>query len=196
MTRLTGWLTLLALGAALALVVALGLKNRSLRAQYADLLERVTWPHAGMYVPRFEAVTLAGDSVTVGEAPDDGAQVLFFFTTTCPYCRASVPYWKRIHAALAGDTGVEVYGVQLDSLHLGPPYVRQHGIEYPVVGLEDRGMVSRYRIRRVPMTLVVDGEGRVRYARRGQLGGPAAADSVIAAVREWSLDGVPATRSQ
>jgi hypothetical protein len=40
-----------------------------------------------------------------------------------------------------------------------------------------------YRANTVPITMVIDGAGRVIYARMGVLDGDAAKDSIIAAVR-------------
>lgn len=73
-------------------------------------------------------------------------------------------------------------GVAFDSAHLVGPYAREHELSFPLVVLDDRRTAALYRVTRVPLTMVVDGSGRVRFARIGQLTDPAAIDSVRAAL--------------
>jgi peroxiredoxin len=178
--------SVLGLSAAVALLVMLGAQNRTLKQQYADLVERTTEPYPGLLVPMFEATTLEGDLVTIGQAPADGWQVLFFFTTTCPYCRATLPAWNRIAAQVSRRGGIGVYGIQLDSAYRAREYIEEHGVSFPVVTLPPGNLAQRlvawYRIRGVPLTLVVDEDGRVGFVRVGEITAPEALDSVLAAV--------------
>lgn len=170
------------LAAAAALVVALAWQKRSLEQRYARLLERSLNPHPGLFVPAFSAATVAGDSVRIGEPQPGTAQLLFFFTTTCPYCKASLPAWNRIVRATEGIHDVAAYGVALDSLHLTREYVRERAMTRPIVVLNDRRSTSLYRVRRVPLLLLVGEGGRVRFSRIGTLEDPAAVDSVLDAM--------------
>lgn len=170
--------------AAIALVVVMALQARSLRSRYDDLRKRVTEPHAGIFVPTFDAVTLEGNKVRIGRTSLGGRQVLFIFTTTCPFCRASIPYWKQIAASV--DTvseDVEVYGIAVDSISRAPRYVLEHRLPFPVLGFPERKLSHLYRASWVPLTMVLDSDGRVVYARRGVIESSATVDSVIAAVR-------------
>ena len=83
--------------------IALVLARRvtALSRDYADLQKRASLPHRGYVVPTLRAETLAGDSATIGEMPDSsGVRLVFVFTTTCPYCKAtlgptgSIPFRK------------------------------------------------------------------------------------------------------
>ena len=175
-----GWLAVhVALLGSLALVVTLSVQNRSLRAEYRSFIERTTLPHPGIYVPALETTTLTGEHVTVGEAPDGGSQLLFFFTTTCPYCRASLPAWKQLVADAAKLPNTSVLGIALDSVHLTEEYVREHELGFPVATSLDPKLGALYRVRRVPLTLVVKGDGRVYYAKTGEFSDQAAGDSVL-----------------
>src|SRR5438552_3092671 len=87
-----------------ATVLTLGLQNRSLRERERDLVMRYTHPHKGVLLPPFRAATLRGDSVTIGELAHEGRQVLFFFTTKCPYCRASWPAIAKIDSEIKRNT--------------------------------------------------------------------------------------------
>lgn len=169
---------------AVILVVILGIQLRDVRRQYGDFIQRATTPHAGVYVPAARLVSLTGDTVVVGDAPTGRRQVLLVFTTTCPYCRASLPAWKQLAAAATGAPGApEVIGVSLDSAAATERYVGEHHLPMPVVRFEPGRLQSLFRARRVPLIIVIDGRGRVLYGRTGVLSDPAAVDSVLRAAR-------------
>lgn len=185
-SRLARWLVPAALVAALALVVVLARQNQALAAQNTKLRKQATQPVAGLALPTFRTATLAGDSVTVGERADGGRQVLFVFTTTCPYCRASIPAWKRIAAAadsMAAPLPASAFGVVLDtSDDAARRYIAEHALPYRVVKFPSRKVGAMYRVRSVPATLVLDAEGRVLYSKIGVLTDPAVVDSVLGAL--------------
>ena len=156
-----GWLAVqVALLGALVLVVTLSMQNRPLRAEYRSFIERATLPHPGMYVPALETTTLTGEDVIVGQAPDGGSQLLFFFTTTCPYCRASLPSWKRLVADAAKLPNTSVLVIALDSVHLTQEYVREHELDFPVATSLDPKLGALYRVQRVPFRQGGRGGGR------------------------------------
>ncbi|HEX8360754.1 MAG TPA: hypothetical protein VF613_11620, partial [Longimicrobium sp.] len=80
-------LPLAALAVAAALVVVLARQNRELRADQTALLDRATVAYAGMWVPAVPATGVDGGELRLGEPGPGGAQVLYFFTTTCRYCK-------------------------------------------------------------------------------------------------------------
>lgn len=193
MERIGRHLPAIALTAAAALVVVLSLKVRDLNDRYSKLFERATRPYAGMFVPTFQTRTLEGAPVTVGEAPGSGRQVLFVFTTTCPYCKSTLPAWREIEAALdtVRSVPVAVYGISLDSVEATRRYAAEHGLPYPVVRFPEDKLSAIYRAGTVPLTVVLDEEGRMIHSRLGELKGRPAIDSVLAMVR-WKPEPRPA----
>lgn len=174
----------LALAGALALVALLGTQSRSMRDRIVALERRAFLPYAGMVVPAVKATTLTGDTITIGDPPSGGRQVLLFLTTTCGYCRETLPAWRQLAAALRSSAeGVEVIGVSLDSPAATVEYVRKESLTFPIVELPDARMRSLYRAKGVPITLVVGDGGRVLHSRMGALTTQSATDSVFAAVR-------------
>ena len=136
-------------------------------------------------VPTFRALTLDGDSITIGEGPDPLArQVLFVLTTSCPFCRQTLPTWARIadSAASLRPGRIVVAAISLDSLNLTRDYVREHQLRYPVVLFPVAKLRRLYRASAVPQTLVLDHEGRILYARTGLLDPQAVVDSIFAAL--------------
>ncbi len=180
-------LILLALGLACALVVVLALQNRALTRRQSDLILRSTSPQPGLFVPTASLRSLDGDQVTIGEPRPGGQQVLFVFTTTCQYCLASLPAWESIATrARSGQSGIEVYGVSLDSLDVTRQYATRHKLSFQTVLFPPGKLPSLYRTRNVPLTLIIDADGRVAYARVGVLSEQTVVDSVLAAMTQPS----------
>lgn len=171
-----------ALAAAAILVVVLGMRVRALNRENEELFRRLTRPVAGMYVPAFTSAALEGGGPVRVASPVRGRQVLFVFTTTCPYCRTSIPVWKSIGATVEAAYGPgSAVGVSLDSAQKTLAYVRRHQLSYPVVRFPDVRSERLYRTRSVPVTMVVDSTGRVVFSRVGELKAGVAVDSVLAA---------------
>lgn len=174
-----------ALVAASALVVVLAQRHQRLTEAYRTLRLRTSLPSAGAMVPTFRARTLAGDSITIGEDPDPLArQVLFVLTTSCPFCRQTLPTWARIADSVSSLSAgrIVVAAISLDSLRLTEDYVHLHELRFPVLLFPAAKLRRLYRAAAVPQTLVLDHEGRILYARTGLLEPQAVVDSVFAAV--------------
>jgi len=171
-----------ALLAASGLVFVLSSRNRELSADYRQLRELSTLPHPGTVVPTFRAATLEGRPVVVGELPDSGArQVLFIFNTTCPFCLATLPVWKRLGDSLGRLGGVQMLAISLDPEDSTKDYVAAHALRYPALIFPQRKLKRLYRAVAVPQTVVLDWSGTVLYAKTGTLDS-ASLDSVNAAV--------------
>ena len=138
-------------------------------------------PHPGLVVPIVHARALDGEELLIGAPPEGERQVLYFFTTTCPYCLESIGEIQRLAGAVAADPASALYGVAMDTLPAVRSYVEEHQLGFPVV-VADRRTAALYRVRQVPQLTVVGNDGRISYTRQGVLGDPAAVDSVLAAL--------------
>jgi len=165
-----------------ALVLVLSQRLRHLTWAYRDLRRLSLLPHTGVVMPTFRAVTIGGDSVTVGQLADSaGRQVLFVFNITCPYCRRIVPVWHRLADSVSKLAHVQVLGLSLDAPNPTRDYASQRKLRYPVVTFPEPKLQRLYRTVAVPQTVVLDWIGTVLYARTGTLDS-AAYDSVVRAV--------------
>ena len=166
-------------------------RNQALADENRVLARRVVEPRVGLFVPAYAAATLDGQRVALGALGH--RQVLIFFRTTCPYCRASMPAFNAIAERLAPDSQIAIYGVALDSANAARAYVTEHGLRFPVLAELAPRLVGLYRVSRVPLILVVNEQGRLAYARLGVLESAAAVDSVVTAAeaRPPSLIGAP-----
>lgn len=173
---------LLVLGLAAALLVALSSANRTLRDDYAELFRRSVESHPGLVVPVIDLPALDGRRLSIGAPAGGEKQILFFFTTTCQYCLASLPAVQRIAEAVPEDPVAVLYGFALDSMPAVRRYVEEQRLGYPVAVASDRRTAALYRVRRVPQITVIGADGRVSYTRQGVLEDRAAIDSVLAAL--------------
>jgi len=89
--------------------------------------------------------------------------VLDFWATWCPPCKAEIPDFIKLYSKYKDD-GFQMLGVSLDQGGLKDvvPFIKDYGINYPVVlGTEE--IVSAYGgIRGIPTTFVIDKKGYVR----------------------------------
>ncbi|MEJ7812538.1 MAG: redoxin domain-containing protein [Gemmatimonadaceae bacterium] len=183
--RIKASVVYVALAVALGLVAVLSLQARTQRGELRRYQYRTMHPYPGMWVPTVRAATLAGDSVTIGRTALGRRQVLIAFTTTCDFCRQSIPRWKRLSAELVADTThqAEVFWLSLSSADSTRRYVREHQIAFPVIKLPEAKLERVYRTNAVPVIVVLSDSGRVVYSRAAVLSTRAAIDSVLAAVR-------------
>jgi len=179
--RLVPW-ALLALLA--VIVVVLGAKFRGLREDFQDHRRADSRLQRAAYVPAFTAVSSAGDSVLIGEGQADSRQVLILLTSTCPFCRETLPSWKqiakRISEAPSSRQVVQVVALTTDSAAIARRYAEASDLPFPLVSLPTRRLASLYRAFVVPQTIVLDSDGRVLFARHGVINTKQAVDSIIA----------------
>jgi peroxiredoxin len=192
--------TWIALLAASALVVVLGLQNRGLREDRDRLTDRAAYAYAGMYVPVVDAPRIDGGRLALG-APAGDLQVVFFFDETCPYCLRSAPTVVDVATTLQREFGerAAMIGVCQCSPEQARAYTRAHGFTFPVVTVNAQRALALYRARGVPMLLAIDREGRVRHAVQGVFDTREQAEGLLAELRRMQsparLASNPATRS-
>ena len=179
--RLLPW-TIVAVCAALILLLAQ--RHRDLTRAYSELRRSTTFLRAGDVVPTFTTTTLDGAPVAIGSAPStDARQVLFILRTTCPYCVATLPVWRRLADSLhlLSYPPIQVLVISLDSADATRAYVRAHALTYPTLLFPERKLVRLYRVAATPQTLVLNAEGRVLYAHTGLIDSVAVVDSIYRA---------------
>lgn len=174
-----------ALAVSTALVLLLALEVRQLREDQRWLVERASEPYFGMYVPQVPVTALDGSTHRLGQ-PRGRFQVLFFFTTSCPHCRASLPLVKSIARQLETASGgqAQMLGIAHDTPAAAVAYVREHELRFPVIASQDRRTATLFRARKVPLLLVIGDDGRVRYSRIGVLNSKEGITGVLTAVRD------------
>lgn len=171
-----------ALVVALVLVVLLTRQSRSLRHELARVRLAAMTPPVGLTVPEFRAITLVGDSVTIGRSP--GGQVLLFFNTTCSFCREALPAWRSIVTRIRDEMPeLATFGLSAEPDSVLRTYAASNAIDFDVALIPDSNFLLLYRVEGVPITVVVSPSGTVRYGRAG-VPSPGAVDSILQAALE------------
>lgn len=140
----------------------------------------------GEAAPAYAAVTLTGDSVRLADLR--GQPVLLnVWATWCPPCREEIPVLQALHEELAAE-GLRVVGVSVDNAAADEAVVafrRNFGMTYAVWRDPAQRVSSAFRTRGVPVTLLVDAEGIVRWRHLGPI---TADDPALQAALESTLE--------
>lgn len=99
-----------------------------------------------------------------------------------------MPDMQRIADSLERNGRHDVVFVSISPRDSTLAYVAEHGIKQRVVLLDDVRTTRLFRIKGVPMLLVLDRFGRVRYAHGQTFKTPAARDSTFAMTEEATTD--------
>lgn len=117
--------------------------------------------------PAFELYTLDGERVS--DASLRGQVVLVnFWATWCPPCRVEMPGFQRVYEERRDD-GFVIVGVSTDRGGSGVvrEFLEDRGITYPNA-MASGAMVRDFGgIPALPMSFLIDRDGRIRHAVRG-----------------------------
>jgi len=116
--------------------------------------------------PDFTLQDLSGKKVRLADLK--GKVVLLeFWATWCPPCRAEIPTIERLHAQY-GSKGLTVLAIALDEGGWDEvkAFVTEHKISYTVLkGTDD--VSTKYMVRLIPSTFLVDKEGNIKKRYMG-----------------------------
>ncbi|MBA4377383.1 MAG: hypothetical protein C0395_01780 [Gemmatimonas sp.] len=153
---------------AIAIMILLAATSRPAGA--AAAAERDLGP-----APDFTLETVAGDRTTLGEALAHGPVILDFWATWCGPCRQALPALQVLHERYA-SRGLSVLAVSVDEPRNRPKIgatARALGLTIPVLIDTEKRASQLYRVEAVPMTFLIDREGRIRSLHRGYRQGDA-----------------------
>lgn len=111
-------------------------------------------------MPRIRGQALDGRSV---DSDQHRGQILVvkFFATYCVPCKTSLPWFQ---AWSARHPEVLVLGVDTDDhASQAESMVRDHALTFPVLHDQGHTLAARFRVRAMPITFVIDGQGQVRW---------------------------------
>lgn len=168
----------------LALNGALGYQYRHLASDYEVLRYLSRLPQAGLQYPVFESATTQGDTVVIGSAPAETRQLILVMNRSCPYCARTVPLWSGLVREIQADGlfHLQAYAIALDTAAATQRHLDSLGLSIPVVEFPEPRMARLARATQVPQTLVLDHEGRIRFAHIGVFESRAGIDSLRRAV--------------
>jgi peroxiredoxin len=111
--------------------------------------------------PDFKLASLAGESVSLS-AQTGKFVVINFWQTTCPPCRAEMPYFQAAYESWKARR------VVLLSLDIGESasavsgFLSDLGLTFPVLLDSQAEVAGKYGIQYTPTTLFIDSQGRLK----------------------------------
>jgi peroxiredoxin len=150
-------------------VVLLSLQNRELKGTIRNLtmpIQPIDPLKSGERVEPFDIKTLDGSSGVVRFTDPTKKHLLFVFSTTCPHCARTLPFWQMIAESRTKD--VDVLGVSIHDVDLTNKYVAESNVNFYVVSV-DTNFSRKYRVSGVPETILINGDGKVEQAWIGEL---------------------------
>jgi len=131
-------------------------------------LWRILQTDRGAPLPRVMVNTLDGRRVALADLIKTGRPVVVnFWATWCRNCGREMPALQRM-----SESGIQVVGLSLDDASTRgriPAFIEQLGIGYPVATIEPEQLDRLFRSRDlgIPLSLVVDGDGRLQEIFQG-----------------------------
>lgn len=143
----------------------------------------------GDRVPDFSVQTLDGKRVKLSELQKDksrtktGVVVLSFWCTTCHSCRHVEKQLAKLHKDHAGQAAVIALDANADDTAEGATaYVKKHALALAVV-LDPSGQTADlFGTQRTTTTVVIDGDGVLRYCGQFRQKGGGSVEAALRAV--------------
>jgi len=120
----------------------------------------------GSSLPTVAFRTLRGDTITTADLRGKPA-VIAFWATWCSTCKAELEHLRRIHARHGADR-LRILAVSVDEEREAlDAYLAQHPLPFPVCHDPERAAANRFADDEdLPLTVVADADGLVRYVAR------------------------------
>jgi peroxiredoxin len=145
-----------------------------------------TWS-VGEALPTIPLLSLTGERLALKAQGRNRPTLLYLFSPTCSICTQTIPDWKEL-ADGAKRESVEVLGISMLDPVRTSRYVREQQIQWSVYCVAGKDSVLALRVQRVPMTLLLDGTGRVAMTIQGRLNGEQK-DDIVRFFEEGSIEG-------
>jgi len=126
--------------------------------------------------PAFALASVTGERTALKDALERGPVILDFWATWCAPCRQALPALQQLHERYAAR-GLTVLAVSTDEPRNQPKIggvARALGLTFPILIDTDKRASQLYRVEAIPMTFLIDRDGRIRSLHRGYREGDAA----------------------
>jgi len=124
-------------------------------------------PELGRRAPDFTLPDLDGTPIRLASLQGTKAVLINFWATWCPPCREEMPTLERV--ARERRETLQVLGISIDTVNPAGvrAFVRELGVSFPILLDPRLTVATRYRIRGLPTSFVVDRDGVVRFRAVG-----------------------------
>ena len=141
---------------------------RKLRISLAAALAAVTAlavasPAMADVSPNWTLESASGETIELQRQVSERPQVVLFWATWCPFCKALMPHLQSIKFEHGDDIDILAVSIRED----GDPvaYLNDNGMNF--IALPDGDEVAAlYEIRGTPGVLIIDGDRKIRFDLR------------------------------
>ncbi|HET6567614.1 MAG TPA: TlpA disulfide reductase family protein [Rhodothermales bacterium] len=164
----------------IVIIIALGVEvsmlayqNHQLRTRLVDIQNStlaqtppsIEYLKPGARLKPISVYTPQGEEAKLTYQDYNKRYLVLVFTTTCPFCAATLPHWSDIVKAASGSSpNLEVIGVSLDDPKTTVQWLQAKKPPFRVVCAERNRFRDEYISSSVPQTILVEGDndgGRV-----------------------------------
>ncbi len=127
-------------------------------------------PGIGMPAPDFTLRSNSGKNLKLSEYRGQ-VVMINFWATWCAPCRQELPHLNRLYEQYR-KAGFMLLGVNVDDNVKAAQAMTEHlRVRFPVLYDTAKQVSKRYDVDAMPMTLIVDRDGKVQYLHRGYRSG-------------------------
>ena len=145
-------------------------QNQSLKEKISNIISHQTISklEEGELVPPLTFETLEGITSKLSFPGSKDSYLLFFLKVDCPHCNNTLGKWVMLTDVLNHEK-CSILGLSLSDRVETQKYVRDNNIPFTLGVISDSQIVDNYKISGVPMTLIVNPEGKVKTCILGEL---------------------------
>ncbi len=113
--------------------------------------------------PDWTLYTPEGSSVELAQVSRDKPQIILFWATWCPFCKALMPHLQSIRLEYGNDIGILAINIMED----GDPvtYINEAGFDFTLL-LEGDSVADAYDITGTPGVFIIDTQQVIRFDLR------------------------------
>src|SRR5210317_1524712 len=120
----------------------------------------------GQPAPDFALKSSTGENLRLSEYRGDVVMVNFW-ATWCGPCRQEMPLLDELYSRY-GRVGFSLLGVNIDdNSSKAMNMASELGVSFPVLFDSDKAVSKLYEVEAMPVTVLIDREGTVRYVHQG-----------------------------
>lgn len=120
----------------------------------------------GQEAPDFALKSSSGQNLRLSEYRGD-VVMINFWATWCGPCRQEMPLLDDLHSRYS-RVGFNLLGVNIDDdSRRAMEMIKELGVDFPVLFDESKEVSQLYQVEAMPVTVLVDREGRVRHVHHG-----------------------------
>ncbi len=120
----------------------------------------------GRDAPDFVLKSATGENIRLSEYRGD-VVMINFWATWCGPCRQEMPLLDDLYGRYK-RVGFSLLGVNIDDdSRRAMQMVQELGVSFPVLFDESKEVIKLYEVEAMPVSVLVDREGKVRYVHHG-----------------------------